>query len=297
MQYYVAFALMCFSVVGAGAGCSSGRRTGGNGGQDGGNGNLDAFLSTPDMTKPVQPIVYDLAGLDNAGTVYVHTGQSLYTLDPVTYDIDKVGDFGVSTDAKDDMTDLAVLPDGRIYTISRTSLYEVNANTGKATLLMANVSTADGSNVAMTTLPDGTLLASDQKGEVRVIDPVTKKVTVLGTYGMGFDTAGDLVAVSDGTMYGIAKMGPGTRTDANSLMKVDTSTAKATLVGTIETVDGEGFTGVFGIAYQGGNVIAFTKDGQVIKIDPDTGRAELVRTHSGISFYGAGSNPLVSPIG
>lgn len=297
MQYYVAFALMCFSVFGAGAGCSSGRRSGGNGGQDGGNGNLDAFLNTPDMTKPPQPVVYDLAGLDNAGTVYVHTGQSLYTLDPVTYDIDKVGDFGVSTDAKDDMTDLAVLPDGRIYTISRTSLYEVNATTGKATLLMANVSTADGSNVAMTTLPDGTLLASDQKGEVRVIDPITKKVTVLGTYGMGFDTAGDLVAVSDGTMYGIAKMGPGTRTDANSLMKVDTSNAKATLVGTIETVDGEGFTGVFGIAYQGGNVIAFTKDGQVIKIDPETGRAELVRTHSGTSFYGAGSNPLVSPIG
>lgn len=297
MQYYVALALIFFSV-----GCSSGRRGGngsrdGGGEQDGGNPNLDAFLNKPDMRKPDEPIVYDLAGQAISGTVYVHTGKTLYAMDPVTYDIDPIGDFDVSTDAKDDMTDLAVLPDGRIYTISRTSLYEVDATTGKATLLMANVSTSDGSNVAMTTLPDGTLLASDQKGEVRVIDPTTQKVTVLGNYGSGWDTAGDLVSVADGTMYGIAKVGPGTRTDANSLIKVNTSNAKGTLVGTIESTGGQGFTGVFGIAFQGGDVIAFTKDGQIIRIDPTTGKAELMRTHTNVSFYGAGSNPLVSPIG
>ncbi len=291
MQYVVlAFALFLF-------GCFDSGRHGGNNNLDGGNGNLDAFLNPPDLEKPTKPIVYDLLGIEGAGTVYVHTGQSLYTMDPSNYDMIKVGDFGVGTTAADDMTDLAVLPDGRIYTISRTQLFEVNPKTGKATLLMDKVSTVDGSNVAMTTLPDGTLLASDQKGEVRVIDPIAKKVTVLGTYGNGYDTAGDLVSVSDGTMYGIAKMGPGTRTDANALIKVNTTTAKATLVGTIETATGTGFTGVFGIAYQGGNVFAFTKNGEVIKIDPDTGKAELVRTHATLEFYGAGSNPLVSPIG
>lgn len=291
MQYVVlALAIFCF-------GCFDSGRSNNNGNSDGGSGNLDAFLNPADLAKPPKTIVYDLAGLENADTVYVHSGQTLYTMNPTTYDVVEVGAFDVSTDAKDDMTDLAVLPDGRIYTISRTSLYDVNPKTGKATLLMANVSTADGSNVALTTLPDGTLLASDQKGEVRVIDPATKKVTVLGSYGSGFDTAGDLVSVADGTMFGIAKAGPGTRTDANALIKVDTSNGKAALVGTIETTGGTGFTGVFGVAYQGGNVIAFTKDGEIIKIDPDTGGAELVKTNPSVKFYGAGSNPLVSPVG
>ncbi len=273
-----------------------GRRNNNNGNEDGGNGNLDAFLTSKDMVKP-QVTVYDLAGVANGDTVYVHTGSSLYTLNQSTYSITKVGDFGVGTEAKDDMTDLAVLPDGSIYTISRTDLFEVNATTGKATLLMANISTATGSNVALTTLPDGTLLASDQMGEVRVIDPITKNVSVLGSYGMGFDTAGDLVAVADGTMYGIAKMGPGTRDDANALIKVDTTNGHATLVGTLETSGGVGFTGVFGVAFLGGNVIAFTKDGQIIQVDPATGRSTLLKTIPNTAFYGAGSNPLVSPIG
>jgi hypothetical protein len=225
----------------------------------------------------------DLAGFDfppQLGTIYAHTGQTLFTVDPTTYDLTTVGPFG----GTDDMTDLAVTPDGNVYTISRTSLYKVDSSTGTATQIVSGIAS---SNVALTFQNDGTLLASDQSGAVRVIDPTTGKVTELGTYGTGYDTAGDLVAIADGTMYGVSTMAPSLGNSTNVLIKVNTSTAKAATVGKI------GYTGVFGVAYAGGRVLAFTSTGQIIRIDPATGTGTLVKTHAGIKFYGAGTSPLV----
>jgi hypothetical protein len=225
----------------------------------------------------------DLSGLDFPeafGTVYAHTGQTLYTVDPTTYDITKVGDFG----AAEDMTDLAITPDNKIYTISRTSLYKVDDSTGAATVLLSNITS---SNVALTFQVDGTLLAADQAGAVRIIDPSTGNVTEVGNYGTGYDTAGDLVAIADGTMFGVSTKAPSLGSTTNVLIKVNTNTAKATSVGKI------GYTGVFGVAYAGGKVLAFTNMGEIIRIDPATGNGTLARTYSGMKWYGAGTSPLV----
>lgn len=220
------------------------------------------------------------AVVDNA-TIYVHEGETLYTVDPVTFNLTTIGRF----DANDDMTDLAVTPEGRIFTCSRTTLYEVDPKTAKATKVIDIA--ASTSNVAMTFQVDGTLLAADQDGKVRVIDPSTGQVTELGTYGSGFDTAGDLVAVADGTMFGIAAKGPNATMTSNVLIKVNPQTAAAQGVGPI------GYAGVFGTAYSNGRVLAFTKSGEIIRIDPFSGQGTLVKTHAGKVFYGAGTTPLV----
>jgi hypothetical protein len=225
----------------------------------------------------------DLAGFDfppSLGTIYVHTATTLYTVDPTTYDLTTIGDFGGS----DDMTDLAVTPDGKVYTISKTSVYEVDSASAKATQIVSGIAS---SNVALTFNNDGTLLAADQAGAVRVIDPASGDVLDIGTYGTGYDTAGDLVAIADGTMYGVSTKAPTLGSTTNVLIKVNTSDAKATTVGKI------GYTGVFGVAYSGGKVLAFTNTGQIIRIDPTTGTGTLVKTHSGIKFWGAGTSPLV----
>jgi hypothetical protein len=230
----------------------------------------------------------DLAGFDfppQLGIIYAHTATTLYTVDPMTYALHTIGDFG-GTDA---MTDLAVTPDGNVYTISKTALYKVNATTGAATQLFAGIAT---SNVALTFLNNGTLLAADQAGGVRVIDPVTGDVQELGTYGAGYDTAGDLVAIADGTMFGVSTKAPGiATTKKNVLIKVNVTatTAPATTVG------GIGYDGVFGVAYAGGRVLAFTSGGLIISIDPSTGKGTQVADHSAqnIKFYGAGTSPLV----
>jgi hypothetical protein len=141
----------------------------------------------------------------------------------------------------------------------------------------------------MTFLPDGTLLAADKEGGVRRIDPSSGLVTELGAYGDGYGTAGDLVAVTDGTMYAIADDGPdGDEWDDNVLLAIDAATgAYQTAIGRL------GFGGVFGVAYTGGRIYAFTREGGVIEVDRATGAGTLVRSHPDVDFYGAGVSPLV----
>jgi hypothetical protein len=246
-----------------------------------GNADLAGFVTPPEQV--------DLAGFDfppTLGVVYAHTGTTLYTVDMSTYDLTEVGQFHTQLDlgADEDMTDLAITPDGKVYTISRGSFYSVNETTGRATKIFSGITS---SNVAMTFQNNGTLLSADQAGKVYEIDPGASTVTEVGSYGTGYDTAGDLVAIADGTMYGVSTKAPGLSGTTNVLIKVNTSTGKATTVGEI------GYTGVFGVAYSGGKVVAFTKDGEIIGIDPSTGQGTLLRTHASVRFYGAGTNPLV----
>jgi streptogramin lyase len=183
------------------------------------------------------------------------------------------------------MNDLAVTPDGALYTISSNALYSVEAATGKATFV-ADVPGVD--NVGMTFLPDGTLLATDQAGGVRRVDPANGNVTEIGAFGGGYATAGDLVAVLDGTMYAISDMGPvGDEYDNNVLLTVDTATGVAAPVGQI------GYGRVFGCAYANGHVFAFTADGNLVEIDRTTGQGTLLRSYPGIAFWGAAVTPLV----
>jgi streptogramin lyase len=225
----------------------------------------------------------DLAGVDfppQLTAIYAHTATTLYTVDPTTYELATVGDFGGS----DSMTDLAVTPDGNVYTISRTAFYHVDTATGAATQLFAGIAS---SNVALTFNADGTLLAADQAGAVRRIDPTNGNITELGTYGIGYDTAGDLVAIADGTLFGVSTKAPSLGSTTNVLIKVSTATAQASTVGKI------GYQGVYGVAYSGGRVLAFTTKGEIVSIDPTTGSGTLVKTHPGIVFWGAGTTPLM----
>jgi hypothetical protein len=265
---------LCLGIV-AFAACSSDNRVGGPADMSRGSSDLSGFLGPTDV---------DLAGFDfppALGVIYAHTGQTLYVVDPMSFDVTPVGDFG---QPMDDMTDLAVTPDGNIYTISRTSVYSVDKTTAAATMVATGIAS---SNVALTFNNDGTLLASDQSGAVRVIDPSNGNVTEIGSYGSGYDTAGDLVAIADGTMYGVSTKAPSLGSSSNVLIKVNTSTGVATTVGQI------GYTGVFGVAYTGGKVIAFTNMGQIIRIDPTTGAGTLVKSLPGTKWYGAGTSPLV----
>lgn len=215
--------------------------------------------------------------------MYAHSRDTLYIVDPVTFDVTTVGPFNAL--GGDFITDLAVTPDGTIYGISNTKLYRVDPS-GQA-IFVADV--AGVSNVALTFLPDGTLLASDASGGVRSIDPATGAVIEIGAFGGGYATAGDLVAVADGTMYAISDQGLPDAFTNNILLTVDPSTGVASPVGQI------GYGRTFGAAYTNGHVYAFTSIGEIIEIDPMTGAGTPVRTHA-LEFWGAAVTPLVPPI-
>jgi hypothetical protein len=216
-------------------------------------------------------------------TLYATSATSLYIVH-ADYSETQVGTYGVT----DRMTDIAITPDGNLYTISSTSLYWIDIPTGVAYFVM----TVPGSlNNALTFLPDNRLLAADAAGNLKVIDAVNGTVTAIGKYGAGYGSAGDLVAVGDGTMFGIsATNSAGTTITNNILMTVNTSTGVATPVGPT------GFNNVFGLAYYKSKVVAFTTvsttSGQILEIDPATGAGTLKATHNH-QYFGGTVSPLV----
>jgi hypothetical protein len=214
-------------------------------------------------------------------TIYATSATTLWVIHPADWSETAVGTYGVA----DHMTDIAMTPDGNLYTISSTSLYSVNRTTGAATLLMK----VPGSlNNALTFLPDNRLLAADAGGTLKVIDPTLGTVTNIGLYGNGYGSSGDLVAVGNGIMFGASPTGAGgvSAASSNILITVNTSTGAATPVGPT------GFANVFGIAYYGSRVIAFTGAGQILELDPVTGAGTLLATHNH-AYYGGTTSPLV----
>ena len=214
-------------------------------------------------------------------TIWANDADTLYRIDPNTFAVTPVGPFGVS----DMMTDVAVTPSGQLYGVSFTTLYSINMGTGAATAVAPVNSSGDNS---LTFLPNGSLLAADSSGDVQIINPSTGATTSVGNYGSGLVSAGDLVAVKSGIMYGTSSTtaGGGDASGSNVLIRVDTSTGVATAVGPT------GYGDVWGLAYSNARVIGFTTSGQIIKIDPQTGAGTLLAT-TGIMFWGAGQSPLV----
>ena len=84
------------------------------------------------------------------GTIYVHSTDTLYTLDAKNWTLAQVGAFGNG----DQMTDVAVTPNGQLYGISFTTLYKIDKATGKATAVGGIPGMGNNS---MTFLPDGNL--------------------------------------------------------------------------------------------------------------------------------------------
>jgi hypothetical protein len=244
--------------------------------------------------------------------VYAHSDSTLYSVDLVNKTLNTVGPFGGGGGGSGSghggggaMTDLAVAPNGTIYTISETALFTVSPTTGAATQV-GTIGTCGSFGVALTTTPDGKLYMGDFMGNLCQID-ISQNPPSVGspvTMGSGMALTGDMVAVSDGsdgttTVFGTAylltdKSGTGTQAN-NLLVKVDLTS------GAVTTIGSTGYPDLFGVAYQNGQVFGFTHDGtgHVITIDINTGSGSPYGTFTdptsqqGIAFAGAGVSSLV----
>ena len=111
---------------------------------------------------------------------------------------------------------------------------------------------------------------------------------MVGKFGGGYGTAGDLVAVSNGTMFAIAEDLEGEEGDSNVLVTIDPASGEVD-----EVIGPIGFADVFGCAYARGHVYAFTKGGDIIEVDRTTGAGSLKRSYAELTFWGAGVSPAV----
>jgi len=240
------------------------------------------------------------SGNDNFN-VYAHSDTVLYVVDVQAKTLNTVGPFNAP--GNDVITDLAVAPDNTIYVISNTAIYTANANDGHTTKV-GSLAACGTKGVALTTLPSGDIWTGDFSGALCKIDVSSGTPTVGApvTMGSGMALSGDLVAVSDGTVYGTAyNLSDGTNMGtqaSNVLVKIDLSNGSVTQVGAT------GYPKLFGTSFALGQVFGFTHDGtgKVVTIDPTTGASTLFATftdpstHQPISFAGAGVNSLVPVI-
>jgi hypothetical protein len=264
----------------------------------------------PDLANPNPQDMGDAGGgpigcveANGCYTVYAHGDHILYKVDLANKMLLTVGAFKAPMvgGSEDVITDLAVAPDDTIYVVSKTTLYTASAVDGHVTTV-APLASCGSQAVALTFTPDGSLYSADFQGAFCKIDLMTKQVTQVGTIGGGFAIAGDIVAVKDGTVYGTAyKISDGNNAGTglnNVLVKINPANGQAT-----QMIGATGFPKMFGVAYALGQVFGFTHDGSgdVATIDPATGKGTLYNsfkdpnTNKGISFAGAGVNPMVSP--
>ena len=206
-------------------------------------------------------------------TNYVHTATELYAWEPST-GIARIGAFSDPRGTTEEITDLAIDLSGRMFAVSFTSLYEVDASTARLTY----VATLDSSLVGLTFLSDGTLLGAGSG--LYTVDITTGRLTVFPTTG-GYSTSGDIVGMPDGNLYWTV-VGDGF---SDHLVRVDPRTGAATWIGDI------GEYGLWGIGEVGGNLTGFSSGGRLVEIDPATARVTRGTDLPG-TWWGATTNPV-----
>lgn len=274
----------------------------------------DSGTPTPDQdtATPDQFVFPDQGpGSDAKPTLwqlYAHDREQLLVIDPLTLKLGQVkltlvGTFSFDKEVPDNersINDMAVTPDGELYAVSKTTLYRIDPQTAHASKVAEVKEGADKNpppNVALTFERSGQLLASDKDGALRRIHYTGSKkgqVELIGSYGSGLKSSGDLVAIKDGTLYGASDEGSGASKENNLLIRVDPKTGQARVVGAI----GHGY--VWGLAYWAGVIYGFTAEptnpgtGKLLRIDPDTGKGTLLVEYPyyPYQFWGAAVTPM-----
>ena len=226
--------------------------------------------------------------------VYAHSDTVLYTIDLGAKTLVTIGNFNAPN--SDVITDLAVAPNGTIYTISNTALYTASSTDGHVTKV-GSLAACGQKGVALTTTDDGRIWMGDYMGAICQIDisgatPVVKAPVMMQG---GYALSGDMVGIGNGMVFGSAyKLSDSQTQNDNILVTVDVTTGAVTQLGAT------GYPKLFGVAFQQNQVFGFTHDGtgRVVTIDTSTGQGTMFGTFmdagKGISFAGAGVSSLVT---
>jgi len=224
-----------------------------------------------------------------ACVVYAESQHTLYQVDPNPPNaLTTICDFSGAIPADAGVNDIAVQRNGGMYGITKTDLYQIDPQTCVGTHVAPLAQSAGGFN-GLTFSDADTLVAADADGHVVTIDTSTGQVSDAGHFGTNLGCSGDIVALSDGTVYATAKILDGGSNATDVLVTLDPSNGYfATRVSSQST----GYHGVFGLGYWAGELYGFDRNGNVLTIDPVTGVATLLHAVPNTQFYGAGTTPL-----
>jgi len=208
-----------------------------------------------------------------AGRFLAHSSSSLYQIDPAPPSGTYIGDIGYS------VTDIAVTSDNMLWGLTYSSLLSIDFCTGIGTHIGEIGSTYTMN--ALVSAPGGMLYGADYNGDVWRIDPSTGRGRLIGNYGVGLHSSGDLAYGPDDNLYGSATA---MWSSTDLLVAVNPVSGSADIVGEI------GYAGVYGLAVLSGVLYGLTDAGHLITINMATGAGTLLGT-IGSSYWGAASPP------
>jgi hypothetical protein len=218
--------------------------------------------------NPIFNNIGPLAGV--SGLVYGSgDGGELYTIAPATGAVTAIGAMGHT------MYDIAMY-NGILYGVDATSdLYTINTVTGAATAVAGGGALGHTVN-SLTFSPTGVLYAVGNNTLYTVSTATGHATTVGSGTGAGtYASSGDLEFVN-GVLYLTSSTGGGGN---DRLFKINTGTGQGTLVGT-----NLGFTNVYGLAEQGGQLYGFVNTGttgqNILKINTTTGVGTVSGTYT-----------------
>lgn len=244
-----------------------------------------------DAGPPVYPDVQaidvgrpDIPPLLDDVRVFAHTADTLYSIDPRSFTVTRVGDF-IWPDGPSQMTDLAINATGEAWGITFTSLYRVDLATARCTFV-APFAGAQFNGLSF--IPGGelepgeVLVAANRSGAYVRVDPATGAIRQLGLYGADTGSSGDLVSVAGGgTFATIVDLNVGFGEEpVEYLARIDPTNGRATRIGPT------GVTRTWGVGYWRSRVYGFTEGGAVVTLDITTGRATEVARNS-VAWWGA----------
>ncbi len=241
------------------------------------------------------------AGLIDAGThdsgepppamelVYIHTGTTLYSWDPATNASTRVGDFVLEGGMLEDVVDIAIDREGRMYGGTRATgsqaptnrIYQIDPATAVARYRFSYDDTLHG----LTFLPDGRLVIAGER--VSVVDPVSGSQHLEIPGASAYETSGDIVGLPDGQLYWTVR---GERAEngqwgSDIVVVIDPSSGTTNELGEADA------TRIYGLGYAEGELFGFSSSGLVVSIDPSTGNVLRQRSLPG-RWFGATTNPV-----
>lgn len=211
--------------------------------------------------------------------VYAESSSDLYTVDPGANGRDvHVGAIKTAGGSSPEITDIAWNQTAKsLYAISFETLYQIDPETCQADPVGTRLGVADVNALAFDA--SGHLYSATDTGDLASVDKSSGLATVIGSYGYGYESSGDLAFAPTGALFATVKE-PGQSTDI--LVRVDLSTGKTTEIGDT------GYRDVFGLFFVGDQLYGVSAENLLITIDTRTGYGSLVRQLS-FSAWGAQS--------